>query len=144
MGIRSLVFVLIFTGCQTGGYFATQEAIEPTGPLVDLLTKEVLVTLEKNFPPARSRILFAHDKEKLAAALEGALRKGGYALISKDQAAKEGDLRLGYTLDSIDSRTIILRMVVGENFASSRLYAKREDGSYAPAGPLLIRRGGES
>ena len=142
MGIRNLAFALMLTGCQTSSYFATREVIEPTAPLVDLLAKEALVTLEKNFPPAKSRILFVHDKEKLAIALEEVLRKSGYALISKDQAPQDGDIRLGYTLDSLAPKTVILRLVAGENFEWGRLYTQREDGSYAPAGPLLIRRGG--
>ena len=142
MGIRCLLLALLLTGCQSGGYFATREVVEPSEALVDLLTKEVLGTLKSNFPPARSRILFVHDNEKLAIALEDALRKNGYALIGTDQAPQQNDVRFAYTLDSIDSQTIILRLVAGENFEASRIYTKREDGSFGAAGPLLIRRGG--
>ena len=143
MGIRSLVIALFITGCQTNGYFATREVFEPGDALVDLLTREILVTLEKNFPPAKSRLVFVHDKERLAVALDEALRKNGYALIGADQTPQQDDVRFAYTLDYIDARTIILRLVVGENFTSGRLYVKREDGSFAAAGPLLIRSGGE-
>ena len=142
MGIKSLVAALFLAGCQTGTYFDIKEVVEPNDELVALLSKEVLVTLEKNFPPAKNKICFVHDKERLALALDEILRKNGYALITKDPRSQSGELLLAYTLDSLDERTVIVRVVVGDNFSSSRLYSKRDDGSYAPAGPLLIQNGG--
>jgi len=124
--------------CQTG-YFETKEAITPTQDLTSKLLKDVVITLQNNFPPAKTKLFFPHEKEKLATSLEDSLRRLGYGLTREEKDPKA--LILGYKLSSLDNDLFVLNLVVGPQFQLTRLYSKSRDGDYVAAGPMLIRRG---
>jgi hypothetical protein len=135
------ILITLLTSCVTNNYFETEETIEPADSLVELLSSDVMATMQNNFPPAKTRVFFPHGKERLARALEDGLRKNGYALVTTEKEKKPGDIHFGYKLDSINAETIVLRLVAGEGFQSNRFYMKQEDGSFT-SGPLLIRKDG--
>ena len=146
-----LLFFWIFS-CQSPGYFQSQEVIKTEDELQERLIKDIIVSLQHNFPPAKTRFIFQHQGKKLGLALDQALRKLGYGIEEKPadvnktaQVPRLGvvKLKLAYILSPLDSHElglVQLRLVVGEEFEISRLYRKK-DGSYSAAGPLLLRKG---
>lgn len=136
-----LIVLCLPMGCQTGGYFATEEAYVPVDDFADRLAKDIIVSVQNNFPPAKTRLYFPHGKEKLALLLEERFRKYGYGIVSDQKSRQPGDIQIGYKLDSIENSIIMLRVVVGEHFQVNRIYQKDKDGSFIVSGPTLLRKG---
>lgn len=124
--------------CQTG-YFETKEVVTPSEDLTSKLLKDVVITLQNNFPPAKTKLFFPHSEEKLALSLETSLRHLGYGLMREAKDPKA--MTLGYKLSPLDNDIFVLNVVVGSQFQLTRLYSKSRDGDYVAAGPMLIRRG---
>lgn len=129
------------TSCQSTGYFKTSESAAPSDELNDMLLKDIVVTVQNNFLPAKTRIYFPHGDEKLAVALEASLRKYGYALSVDSKNRQAGDAQLAYKFSEVEPGMYVLRVVVGEGFQVNRIYQQTKDGEYFAAGPLLMRRG---
>lgn len=155
MASRVFPLLLIFfaLGCQSSGYFHSQEVIKTEDALQERLIKDIIVSLQHNFPPAKTRFIFNHQGKKLGLALDQALRSLGYGIEEKKAAnvkktpqhktSKSSSWELAYILsplNAIEPGLLQLRLVVGENFEMNRLYRKK-DGSYSAAGPLLLRKG---
>lgn len=144
MKINNSIFALLFSicaSCQNGGYFQTSETLPPSDDLSDALLKDIVVSVQNNFLPAKTRFFFPHGGEKLAVALEASLRKYGYALSLDAKHREKNDLQLGYKFSEVEPGVFVLRVVVGEAFQINRLYQQTKDGEYLAAGPLLMRRG---
>ncbi len=142
--IRNLVFTLFAAfsiSCQSGGYFKIVEVFTPEAPLSEKIEKDILITVENNFPPAKTRIYFPHRNEKLASTLEGSLRKLGYGVSTEALRRGKGDLQLGYKLSQLSDDLFILRLVVGESFQINRIYERKSDGDFVAAGPIFLRKG---
>lgn len=135
------LIVALLASCQTGKYFHTSEAITPEHELLERVHKDVVVTIQSNFLPAKTRIYFPHGKEKIATSLEDTLRKYGYA-ISTDQkkGRQQGEVQLAYKFSEIEPGLFVLRVVLGEGFQVNRFYEQKKDGEFFAAGPLLIRK----
>ena len=134
-------FVLFFISCQTPGYFQTAESVPPSDELNETLLKDVIVSVQNNFLPAKTRFFFPHSGEKLAVALESSLRKYGYALSLDAIHREKNDLQFAYKFSEVEPGIFVLRVVVGEGFQINRLYQQTKDGEYLAAGPILMRRG---
>ncbi len=128
------------SGCKTG-YFDTKEVVTPTDELNQRLLKDVVATIQANFLPARTRFYFPHGKEKLAPALEASLRKYGYAISSDSKSRAKSDIHLAYKFSEIEKGLFVLSVSIGEGFQINRLYSEAKNGEFAPAGPLLMRKG---
>ena len=136
----SLSILTSVSGCKTG-YFDTKEAVAPSDELNDRLLKDVLVTIQNNFPPAKTRFHFPHGGEKLATALDASLRKYGYAVSSDPKSRDKSDIRLAYKFSEIEKGLFVLSVSIGEGFQVNRLYSEGQDGEFVAAGPLLMRKG---
>lgn len=135
-----LGFGSIILGCQSG-YFDIREAVTPSDDLNQRLLKDVLTTIQANFLPAKTRFYFPHGREKLAEALEGELRKYGYAISADSKSREKTDIPLAYKFSEFEKGLFILSVAVGEGFQVNRLYSETKDGEYVAAGPLLMRKG---
>jgi hypothetical protein len=135
-----LSLVTVLSGCKTG-YFDTKEAITPSDELNDRLLKDVLATIQNNFPPAKTRFHFPHGREKLAMALEASLRKYGYAVSSDPKSRDKSDIQLAYKFAEVEKGLFVLSVSAGAGFQVNRLYSESKDGEYVAAGPLLMRKG---
>ncbi len=136
----SLSLVTVLSGCKTG-YFDTKEAITPPDDLSDRLLKDVLASIQNNFPPAKTRFHFPHGQEKLAIALEDSLRKYGYAVSSNPKDRDKSDIQLAYKFAAVEKGLVVLSVSVGAGFQVNRLYSENKDGEFTAAGPLLMRKG---
>lgn len=144
MKINNSIFALLLSisaSCQNGGYFQTSETLPPSDELSETLLKDIVVTVQNNFLPAKTRFFFPHGGEKLAVALEASLRKYGYALSLDAKHREKNDLQLGYKFSEVEPGVFVLRVVAGEAFQINRLYQETKDGEFVAAGPLLMRRG---
>ena len=144
MKINNSIFALLLSicvSCQSPGYFQTSETFPPSDDLNDALLKDIVVTVQNNFLPAKTRFFFPHSGEKLAVALEASLRKYGYALSLDAKHREKNDLQLGYKYSEIEPSVFVLRVVIGEAFQINRLYQQTKEGEYLAAGPILIRKG---
>ena len=144
MKIRNTMFLLLLgfsVSCQSSGYYQTSESLAPADELNETLLKDIVVTLQNNFLPAKTRFFFPHRGEKLAIALEASLRKYGYALSLDAKHREKNDLQLAYKFSEVEPGIFVLRVVAGEAFQINRLYQQTKAGEYLAAGPLLLRRG---
>lgn len=144
MKIKNIVFasLLLFSfSCQTPGYFQTAESVPPSDELNETLLKDVVVSVQNNFLPAKTRLYFPHNGEKLAVALEASLRRHGYALSLDSKNREKNDLQFAYKFSEVEPGIFVLRVVIGEGFQINRLYQQTKDGEYLAAGPILMRRG---
>lgn len=130
---------MILSGCVTAGYFDSTQNISTDEKLFELVSQEVTSAMKNSFPPAKTTIFFVHKNEDLSKKIETDLRGVGYALVVTEDKAVQGQLKFGYTVDVVESLTV-LRFVAGETFLGSRAYRKSPDGTYQGAGPLLVRR----
>lgn len=135
------VFAAFSISCQSGGYYQTVEISPPEAPLSEKIEKDILVTVQNNFPPAKTRIYFPHQDEKLASALEGSLRRLGYGVSREALRREKGDIQLAYKLSQLSDDLFVLRLVVGESFQINRIYERKSDGDFMAAGPLFLRKG---
>lgn len=135
------MFCLFSVSCQTPGYFQTAESIPPSDELSDALLKDIVVSVQNNFLPAKTRLFFPHGGEKLAVALEASLRKYGYAISLDTKHREKDDLQFAYKFSEVEPGIFVLRVVVGEGFQINRLYQQTKDGESLAAGPILMRRG---
>lgn len=136
-----LGLIPVFSGCQTVGYFDTKEDVTPAEDLHERLLKDVVLTIQNNYAPAKTRFHFPHGKEKLAESLEATLRKYGYGVSSGQKSRENSGIPLAYKFSEIQPGLYVLRVLIGENFQINRLYSMEKDGGYVAAGPLLMRRG---
>lgn len=143
MMIKNVVLSLfvLTVSCQTPGYFQTAESVPPSDELNESLLKDVVVSVQNNFLPAKTRLFFPHSGEKLAVSLEASLRKHGYAISLDSTHREKNDLQFAYKLSEVEPGIFVLRVVVGEGFQINRLYQQTKDGEYLAAGPILMRRG---
>lgn len=139
--LSAVLLCMMMVSCQTGKYFDTKESIKPEDALLERVHKDVVVTIQNNFLPAKTRIYFPHGDEKIATALEDSLRKYGYAISTDQKKGKQkGEVQLAYKFSEIESGLFVLRVVVGEGFQINRLYEQKKDGEFLAAGPLLMRK----
>lgn len=129
---------LISLSCRSG-YFETEETVAPSEDLASKVLKDVVITMQNNFPPAKTKLFFRHKNEKMALNLEIHLRRLGYGLVQDLKDPKS--LRLGYKFGELDKDNFILNLVVGDEFQITRLYSRSRDGDYITAGPMMMRRG---
>ncbi len=127
--------------CQTPSYFQTVESVPPSDELSEALLKDIVVSVQNNFLPAKTRLFFPHSGEKLALSLESSLRQHGYAISHDLKHREENDLQVAYKFSEAEPGIFVLRVVVGEGFQINRLYQRTKDGEFLAAGPILMRRG---
>jgi len=94
------------------------------------------VQLKRNFKPAMTTFWMpaAVARKSFGQALDEELRNDGYAIRSKPPG-----IELAYVVDSFGEDSVRVRVVAGEDYETSRLYVKTEDGELAPEGCFTER-----
>jgi hypothetical protein len=136
--IPALFASVLVGGCQTSesGYFATSQEVAFTVDGNHAVAADMAVQLKRIFKPAVTTFWMpaAVARKSFGQALDEELRNDGYAIRSKPPG-----IELAYVVDAFGNDEVRVRVVAGEDYETSRLYSKTDDGELAPEGCFTER-----
>ncbi|AEI04560.1 conjugal transfer protein TrbH (plasmid) [Afipia carboxidovorans OM5] len=135
IGIATLgLQVAACTAVGGQSFMSSGSRAELSAAAADAIAGDIVSRLAERIGPGKATIVLKIDDSPFGRALEGSLRRWGYA-VATDQKADERAIALAYVVDTYDG-TVLARLTTPQ-FALGRAYKVTATGA-SPSSPVSV------